>query len=47
MPLPKSKEGVPNNMDEDEEEATTAATRDSIEDDDDPDKDTGDMPVAL
>ena len=47
VPLPKSKEGVPYNMDEDEEEATTAAVGgESVRDNDDANKDTGDMLVA-
>ena len=49
MPLPKSKEGVPDDMDEDEEKAITTAIGDSTKDDDDNDanKDTGDLPVAM
>ena len=49
VPLPKSKEGVPDDMDEDEEEAAAATVGDSTEDDDDADtdKDTGNLPVTL
>ena len=46
MPLSKSKEGVPDDMDEDEEEEAAATARDSTEEDVDADKDTGDLLVA-
>ena len=47
MPLPKSKKGVPDNMDEDDEEATVvAAVGESVKDNDDANKDTGDMLVV-
>ena len=43
VPLPKSKEEVSNDMDEDEEEAARVVAGDSIEDNDDADKDTGEQ----
>ena len=47
MPLPKSKEGVLDDMDKDEEEAAAAGARDFTEDDDNTEKDIGDLPVSL
>ena len=46
VPLPKSKDGVLEDMDEDEEEAVATVRGDSFEDDADADKDTGDLLVA-
>ena len=46
MPLPKSKEGVLDDMDEDEEKVVAGAG-DFNEEDNDVDKDTGVLPVAL
>ena len=47
IPLPKSKEGVIDDMSEDEEEAVLTIAGDSTEDDDSTDKDIGDMLVAV
>ena len=49
MPLSRSKEGVPDDMDEDEEEATVGEVGDSTkdEDDDDTNNETSDLPIAL
>ena len=47
IPLPKSKEGVTDDMSEDEEEAVLTIAGDSTEDDDSTDKDIGDMLVAV